>query len=98
MTSHQFYELLQRKAGYSSQIAHLKVKIEKAFNKLKRRTNEQLEPFQMNLSLLVDKLHFWYLLSREESLKNIEAVIFGYMLPRNQLIKLIMSLSSSEPQ
>jgi hypothetical protein len=46
-----------------------------------------------DLFLLVDKLHFWHLLQVFSSLRNIEAVIYGWMLPRNQMIALLHGLN-----
>ncbi len=39
--------------------------------------------------LMVDKLHFWHIIRFSDKLDEIEAVIFGYMLPRKKMIKLL---------
>jgi hypothetical protein len=50
-------------------------------------------PYMNDLFLIVDKLHFWHLLRFTNSLKNVEAVIFGIMIPRNQIIALLHYLN-----
>jgi hypothetical protein len=39
--------------------------------------------------LMVDKLHFWHIIRFSDTLDDIEAAIFGYMLPRKKMIKLL---------
>lgn len=56
---------------------------------MKSSTELNLEPFITELFLIVDKLHFWHLLRFTNNLNDLQAVIFGIMLPRNKMIKLV---------
>ena len=71
LTFYQVHNLLKDKAGYCSDILHLKFKIQKAFKKLKQKTPENLAFHESQLYLLLDKLHFWHLMGKEKSLNSI---------------------------
>ena len=67
----------------------MKFKIRSAFHKLEKKAGTPLAHFENQVMLLVDKLHFWDLLRYTNSLKDIEAAIFGFMIPKAQTIRLI---------
>ena len=96
MDGAEFEKLLKERAGYHPEIAHLKFKIRSAFQRLERKAGIPLQAYESELCLMVDKLHFWDLLRFEPSLKDIEAAIFGFMLPRSQVIRLV-NLLKKEP-
>lgn len=66
-----FAKLLEEKAGFVPEIFKLKSKIKKAFLKLENHGKINLGMEIDTLYKLVDKLHFWHLLTTLNSLKDI---------------------------